>query len=81
MTQAMQRQEAVTIHKNEAFAAVAEQLQPRLIYRECSPKQIIRIVNNEQAIHGWQAQTMQTAAALSSLSFGKGEEVILGEIL
>lgn len=77
MTQAMQRQEAVVIHKNEAFAAVADQLQPRLISRECTPKKMIWIVKNEQAVHGWQAVPVQGAGDLSSLSFGKGEEVIL----
>ncbi|MEK5395435.1 sugar hydrolase [Paenibacillus sp. VTT E-133280] len=77
MTQAMQRQQAVTIHKNEAFALTAEQLLPQLIYRKCSPKQIIRVVKRELAVHGWQAETFQNAEPLSSIVFGKGEEVIL----
>lgn len=77
MTQAMQRQQAVTIHKNEVFALTAEQLQPQLIYRDCKPKQIIRVVKNELAVHGWQSESIQGAEALSAIAFGKGEEVIL----
>lgn len=77
MTQAMQRQEAVTILKNESFAAVAGQLKPRLIYRECSPRQIVHVIKNEHMIHGWQAEGVQNAEDLAALSFGKGEEVIL----
>ncbi|OMD39220.1 family 78 glycoside hydrolase catalytic domain [Paenibacillus odorifer] len=77
MTQAMQRQQAVTIHKNEAFALTAEQLLPRLIYRKCSPKQMVRVVKSELAVHGWQVETIQNAETLSFIVFGKGEEVIL----
>lgn len=77
MTQAMQRQKAVSIRKNEAFAAVAAQLEPRLIQRECTPKQVVRMIRNEQLIHGWQAEAVQHAQDLPGMSFGKGEEVIV----
>lgn len=75
MTQAMQRQQAVTIHKNEAFALTAEQLLPKLIYRKCSPKQMVRVVKSELAVHGWQIETIQNAETLSSIVFGKGRRL------
>lgn len=77
MSEKVQILPVVTIVKNEKFAAAAERLTPELIYKERYPLNLIQIVTDNEALHGWRTERIQPAESLASKELGKGEEVVL----
>jgi hypothetical protein len=65
------------IIRNEAFLEKAEQLKPELICREVFPVQLVEVVADPSAVHGWRAQAIGPAEELAARSLGTGGQVIL----
>lgn len=77
MSEMLQKIDNSIIKKNESFAAKAETLKPTLLQREQRPERIVRVVPDEQVIHGWRVEQETSAESLPARVLGKGEQVIV----
>lgn len=65
------------VYRNERFEQIANELKPTLFRKKVEAKQLVTIVDNKDKIHGWEAQPLRNASALSDSILGKGDQVIL----
>lgn len=65
------------IIKNELFMQKAEALKPNLIRTVNHPVSIIETLKDENAIHGWKCNVIESAKELITKAYGKGDSFIL----
>jgi alpha-L-rhamnosidase len=67
----------LVVNKNERFLSIAESLKPKLIKYKAYPQQLINVVSNASAIHGWSATQVGDINDINEKAYGKGDSFIL----
>ncbi|WP_149094067.1 family 78 glycoside hydrolase catalytic domain [Paenibacillus terrae] len=76
-TSPIQQADKIKIARNEAFINQAVQAQPHLNTSTVDPQQMVEIVHDADAMHGWKTHPVQSVSTLSQQHYGKGDEFIL----
>ncbi|WP_100404314.1 alpha-L-rhamnosidase-related protein [Bacillus solitudinis] len=66
-----------TVIHNEAFKKTAEELAPEIFSKRVYPINLIETVQDEQSIHGWKVEVIESVNNLKEKDFRKGTSFIL----
>jgi hypothetical protein len=67
----------MSVRVNEKFIKDAEGLKPRLIKSVVFPKEIVEIIEDKNAIHGWKVEYSGSIDEINEGAYGKGDSFIL----
>ncbi|MCM8711890.1 sugar hydrolase [Clostridium sp. SYSU_GA19001] len=65
------------IKKNDKFIKIAESLKPKLIKDKVYPKQIVDVIRDKDAIHGWKVVKVSEIDTIKKEAYGKSDSFIL----
>ncbi|MEW7314172.1 sugar hydrolase [Buttiauxella gaviniae] len=77
MSQALQQNQHLNMVRHPQMLARAEEIAPELYHRDIFPQAIVSAQKDEQKIHGWRPERVNTAAGFLQQEFAQGEHVII----
>ncbi|WP_334324233.1 hypothetical protein [Gilliamella apicola] len=77
MSQAMQKNDDLVMIRDITFISKAENLLPTIHQTIIKAQDIITLVNDPKAVHGWSAKVISPATVYFNQSFQTGESFII----